>query len=115
MFCCCPLVAWVIFSLDNWSFSRKDRKEDNRTFGSGILSIVGTLHVAAAVYLVRRHQSGVEGVFHFITNHASLQLQNVSKSDKITLEVHALAPCHTFPGPSFLHSHRSMVVKYTYK
>lgn len=112
---CRTLVAWAIFSLDKWTFSRRDGKENSGTFGNAILAIVGTLHVAAAMYLVRRHQSGVEGAFHFITNHASLQLQHLSESSKKTLEVHALAPCHAFPGPSFLHSHRSMVVKYIYK
>ncbi len=78
------------------------------------MAIVGTLHVVAAVYLVRRHQSGAEGAFHSITNHASLRPRHGLESSKINLEVHALAPCHAFPGPSFLHSHRSVDAYYVY-
>jgi len=72
--------------------------------GSILLAVCGSLHVLAALYLSRFHQAGVESAFHLIVHHATKHIQDATT--KRTIEIHALAPCHSFPGPSYLHTHR---------
>lgn len=64
------------------------------------------LHVAIALYFCTFHQAGTESAANFIAKHIHHRGIYKDASHKLptTLEIHYLAPCHAFPGMSFLHN-----------
>ena len=96
---------------------------------SGVSIVCIFIHALLALYLLRGHQSGAEVAFSHVNNlfveyqralHSLRSCNGPSSSDnggkvctmdnKVTMHVHLLAPCFSFPGYSFLHPPANMSV-----
>ena len=77
-------------------------KKDRLGVGTILLGFIGMMHLTAAIYLSSAHQAGPEAAMKFIVGTITR-----GKSPFTIVEaqvvVHLLAPCHAFPGSSFVH------------
>ena len=100
--------SWFPGHADAFCAAKAERGRGTNWLGLLLGALPCLLHIMAAMYLLFFHQAGTETAMSYVGKHvAALQPYDLSQKSNLNGRSHVnvvvFAPCHAFPGYSFIH------------